>query len=237
MTSYVAVQRAIRMVADPERAAVSRRFFKTNPGEYGAGDRFLGLTVPQQRTIAKRFPDLPRADAQRLLASAVHEDRLVALFILIAQFTRGDRAVRRDIFRLYLAQTAQVNNWDLVDASAYQIVGAYLRDHPRGVLLRLARSRHLWDRRIAIVSTMAFIARGEFDDTLAIARVLLRDEHDLIRKATGWMLREVGKRSRSTLEGFLDAHAHAMPRTMLRSAIERLPECTRRAYRSQRAPA
>jgi 3-methyladenine DNA glycosylase AlkD len=221
------LKRRLRALANPERAAHSLRFFKTAPGDYGHGDKFLGLTVPTMRGVVREFRDLPLADADGLLASPWHEDRLVALMILVEQYRRTP-AARNTIYKLYLARTDRINNWDLVDASAPHIVGAHLAERSRKPLLRLAKSPSLWERRIAIVATQHFIRRNEFADTLAIARLLLRDPHDLIHKACGWMLRETGKRDERVLRAFLDEHAARMPRTMLRYAIERLGD--RRRY-------
>jgi len=227
------VQREVRAAADPKRAATARWFFKTGKGEYGHGDRFLGLTVPVQRRIARRYRDLAWADVHALLRSPYHEERLVALIILTEQFARGDAAVRTKIVHRYLKAIPRcVNNWDLVDVTAYKILGAHCCTHPaeRAVLATLARSRSIWERRVAIVATLAFIARGEFTDTFRIADILLTDTHDLIHKAVGWMLREVGKRDRRALEAFLRPRHAQMPRTMLRYAIERLTEAERQAY-------
>jgi 3-methyladenine DNA glycosylase AlkD len=227
------IRRAIRGQADAERAQVSRSFFKTGPGEYGAGDRFLGLTVPEQRAIAKRFTDLADADLRKLLVSPWHEERFVALVILTRRFTRGDAAERQRIVRQYLAAIPKsVNSWDLVDVTAYKILGEYIVrwGGKKGILDRLARSRNLWARRVAMVATLACTARGNFVPTLRIADILLKDPHDLIHKATGWMLREVGKRDRRVLERFLASRHRRMPRTMFRYAIERLPEARRRRY-------
>ncbi|HKS23067.1 MAG TPA: DNA alkylation repair protein [Thermoanaerobaculia bacterium] len=218
------LRRRLRALGDPLRAKHSLRFFKTAPGQYGHGDRFLGLTVPAMRKLVREFRELPLAGAETLLASPWHEERLVALLILVAQYRHAPDAV----YRLYLANTDRINNWDLVDASAPHIVGAHLETRSRKPLYRLARSKSLWERRIAIVATQHFIRLNDFDDTLAIARLLLDDEHDLIHKATGWMLREAGKRDERVLRAFLEEHAAAMPRTMLRYAIERLPD--RRRY-------
>ena len=212
------------------RAAALQRFFKTAPGEYGAGDRFLGLTVPAVRTIAARHRTLRLRDLEALLQSPWHEARLLALIILIHQYEQGTAGAREAIYRLYRANTDRINNWDLVDCSAARIVGAHLSGGGRGVLPRLARSTSLWERRIAIMATGCYIRRGEFSDTLRIAQLLLDDPHDLIHKAVGWMLREVGKRDRAVEERFLRRYVHRMPRTMLRYAIERFPERLRRRY-------
>ncbi|MCP5518216.1 MAG: DNA alkylation repair protein [Verrucomicrobiales bacterium] len=225
-----AVRRALRAVARPAKAAVLERFFKTGPGEYAEGDRFLGVTVPEQRRIARRFGELPMPATLELLASPIHEERLTALLVWVRQFERGDDSVRRTIHATYLDHTARVNNWDLVDLSAPSLVGAWLVERSRRPLQRLARSASLWERRIAIVATHAFIRRGEFADTLAIADRLIADREDLIHKAVGWMLREVGKRDRATLEAFLGPRCRRLPRTMLRYAIERFPEPRRQEF-------
>lgn len=220
----------LRQLADKKRAKVLQGFFRTGPGEYAEGDVFLGITVPQVRALANEFHGLPFPAIRQLLRSRIHEERLLALLILVHRFAHGDRAARRRIYDFYLRHTRCIDNWDLVDLTADKIVGAYLEDRSRRSLYRLARSRSLWERRIAVVATFHYIRRGEFNDTLRIARALLDDEHDLIHKATGWMLREVGKRDRAVLERFLTAHHRRMPRTTLRYAIERLPPARRRAY-------
>jgi 3-methyladenine DNA glycosylase AlkD len=223
---------ALRAAARPGDAAVLQRFFKTGPGEYGEGDVFLGVRVPAIRRIVRAH----RADAglpaiRGLLASLYHEARLLGLLLLVERFRRGSARERVAIFRLYLASTDRINNWDLVDLSAEHIVGGGLRERrDRSLLDRLARSASLWERRIAVLATFHFIRRGEFDDTLRLARRLLADPHDLMHKAVGWMLREVGKRDAPRLRAFLDRHAAVMPRTMLRYAIERFPEAERRRY-------
>ena len=221
---------ALRAQAHPERVAGALRFFKCGPGEYGEGDTFIGVTVPAQRTIARQFRDLPLAETDRLLTSPIHEERLTALFILVGQFTRGDERAQGRIFRLYMKRLRFINNWDLVDSSAGQIVGGWLADKPRDLLDRLARSPHLWSRRVAMIATFQFIYRGEHRDAIRIATILVDDGHDLIQKAVGWMLREVDKRaSPAALTAFLNRHAATMPRTTLRYAIERLP-AKRRAH-------
>jgi 3-methyladenine DNA glycosylase AlkD len=214
----------------PARARISRRFFKTGPGEYGAGDRFIGLTVPQVRSFAKTYRNLPLSETYQLLRSPIHEERLLALIILVEKYQRAEIAGRRRIYELYLRSTRYINNWDLVDCSAEHIVGTYLRERSRSPLLKLARSENLWERRIAIMATFHFIKRGEFAPTLRLARLLLRDREDLIHKAVGWMLREVGKRDLPAEEKFLKQHYRQMPRTMLRYAIERFPESKRQRY-------
>src|SRR6266542_3914173 len=217
------LRRRLRTLAKPERATHSLRFFKTAPGQYGHGDQFLGLTVPAMRVVVHEFRELPLPDAGALLASPWHEDRLVALMILVEQYRRTP-AARAAIYRLYLGHTDRINNWDLVDVSAANVVGAHLEERNRKPLYRLAKSKSLWERRIAMVATLHFIRRNQFEDTLAISKVLLGDKHDLIHNACGWMLREVGKRDENALRGFLEEHAATMPRTMLRYAIERLPD-------------
>jgi len=226
----VEIQKELESLGDPFRAANLQRFFKTGPGEYGAGDRFRGLRVPVLRGLARKYQGLSLAEASRLLQSCFHEDRLLALFILIRHYDRGDQVVRDKVHRLYLEHTRWVNSWDLVDASAPLLVGHYLVDRPKDTLTRLAASGNLWERRMAIIGTLPFIKQHDFDETLRIARVLLNDPEDLIHKAVGWMLREVQKRETLVAEAFLQKHYRQMPRTMLRYAIERLPEGRRQAY-------
>jgi len=222
----------MRRLADPRRAASSQRFFRTGPGEYGAGDRFLGLDVPQIRELAREFAALPLPEIEVLLASPWHEARLLAVVLLANQYTRGDATTRLRIYRTYLRRADRVNNWDLVDSSAPAIVGAHLLARSRAPLYKLARSKILWERRIAIVATQHLIRHGEYDDTLRLAVLLVDDEQDLIHKAVGWMLREVGKRDERTLLDFLDRHAGALPRTALRYSIERLTPGRRKRYMS-----
>jgi 3-methyladenine DNA glycosylase AlkD len=220
----------LRALGSPGRGASSQRFFKTGPGEYGEGDKFIGLTVPEMRSFARKYRDLDEPSVIKLLYSPWHEERLIALLLLVDRYGRGDQSRRNDIHRAYLANARQINNWDLVDMSASQIVGSHLDARDISLLERLARSKNLWKRRIAIVSTLYFIRRGEFFPTLTIAAMLLGDSHDLIHKAVGWMLREVGKRDRAGLDKFLAKHHRRMPRTMLRYAIERHPEPIRKRY-------
>lgn len=230
MMTAAQVKRALRAHADPAKAKLLQGFFKTGPGEYGEGDVFIGVTVPQTRAVVRRFHDLPFPEIAFLLASKVHEERLAAVLLLVRRFERGDGTERKSIMDFYLAHSASVNNWDLVDLSAHRIVGAWLVDRPRGILKKLARSGLLWERRIAVISTFAFIARGELGDSFALADLLLRDEHDLMHKAVGWVLRECGKKDRAALERFLRPRYKTMPRTMLRYAIERFPEAERQRY-------
>ena len=222
--------RELRQLANPECAQISQRFFKTGQGEYGEGDRFIGLTVPQVRKLAKKYRDLSLGETKQLLRSLIHEERLLALLILVNAFITSDEAGRRQIYETYLRNTRYITNWDLVDSSAAQIVGAFLSDRSKTPLRALVRSNNLWERRIAIIATFHFIRCGEFAPTLAIARQLLRDDEDLIHKAVGWMLREVGKRDQPLAEKFLRTHCRQMPRTMLRYAIERFPEAKRQRY-------
>lgn len=223
----------IQKQADPVRAKVSQGFFKTGVGGYGESDIFLGLTVPAQRVIAKAcYAELSFTEVRKLLASPVHEHRFVALEVLVFKFEKGTEDDKRRVYDFYLTHTKRVNNWDLVDTSAPYIVGAWMLEHnsERKKLYELAKSKNLWERRIAIVATWTLIAESQFDDTLRIAELLLSDSHDLIHKAVGWMLREVGKKSERTLEAFLKKHCKIMPRTMLRYAIERLSEAKRKKY-------
>ncbi|NJK40617.1 MAG: DNA alkylation repair protein [Acaryochloridaceae cyanobacterium SU_2_1] len=224
----------LRSLADPAIASQCQRFFKTKPGDYAAGDQFLGIRVPLLRQQVRHYLDLSAAEATDLLHSSWHEERLMALLLLVHQFRQGDAQGRQTIFELYLSQTAFINNWDLVDSSAPQIVGAYLMDQDRQPLYTLVRSANLWERRIAIVSTLYLIRKGELDQTLVLAALLQKDPEDLII-ATGWMLREVGKRDRTKLKVFLRTYSPTMPRTMLRYAIEHFPEAERQQYLRGRA--
>jgi 3-methyladenine DNA glycosylase AlkD len=224
------IRNELERQGNPEQAATLQRFFKTGPGEYGEGDRFRGIRVPTLKKLARKYCQLSLAEADHLLRSGFHEDRLLALFILIDHYYKGKSGVRSDIHNFYLEHTRFVNNWDLVDASAPHLVGHYLRDRDKSTLTRLAVSPVLWERRIAIMATFAFIKEGDFDETLRIASLLLADPEDLIHKAAGWMLREVGKRELTMAEAFLRAHHQEMPRTMLRYAIEKFPETKRQAY-------
>ena len=224
------IKRQLRKMADPEKAKTLAKFFKTGSGEYGEGDVFLGVTVPQSRLVAKKFIDLPIAEVKVLLYSPIHEERLVALLILLQKYNRTSAKEKLEIVRFYLDHVRQVNNWDLVDLTAPGLLGAHLADKSKRSLYRMARSDNLWERRIAIVSTHQFIRKNEYSDTLDIAEILLDDKHDLIHKAVGWMLREVGKRNIAAEEAFLDKHSKLMPRTMLRYAVERFSERKKRQY-------
>ncbi|MCF8108827.1 MAG: DNA alkylation repair protein [Desulfohalobiaceae bacterium] len=221
----------LQSLGDPEIAAQSHRFFKTGPGEYGEGDIFLGIRVPVLRACLRDYRWIPLSEALELLQSPYHEARMLALLILVAQYGSSRKeADRRHIYEAYLQHARFINNWDLVDCSAQYIVGTHLLSRDRKPLYTLARSRDLWERRIAVLATFAFIRQGEFADTLSLAEILLHDSEDLIHKAIGWMLREVGKRDQAVLEGFLSRYSLHMPRTMLRYAIEKLPEDKRKAY-------
>lgn len=227
------IREELEKVADPRRAEKLQKFFKTGKGEYGEGDIFHGVKVPEQRQIAKKHQNLPLNEALKLLHSRFHEERLTALFILVDKFKRGDKQIREKIVSIYLDNTIHINNWDLVDSSAHKILGEWLIDKPRQILYKLAKSGSIWDRRISIISTFAFIDKGDYEDAISLAETFLGDEHDLIHKSTGWVLREIGKKNNETLIRFLDKHSHVMPRTMLRYSIEKLPEKTRRQYLSK----
>jgi len=222
----------IRALAGPAKAASSLRFFKTGPGEYGAGDEFLGLTVPEIRSLAPQSDSLVEADVLTLLRSNWHEERLLALLIWVRRFVKAkkDELLRERIVDLYLANTKWINNWDLVDSSAPQLLGAWLLKRDRSVLQTLAKSKNLWEQRIAVLATQAFIRAGEFDDTVQLCEGFLDHPHDLMHKACGWMRREAGKRDEPVLLAFLDQRAAKMPRTVLRYAIEKLEPAVRKSY-------
>jgi 3-methyladenine DNA glycosylase AlkD len=227
------VQAALRALVDPEKAAFFPRFFKTGPGEYSEGDKFLGVTVPLQRQVAKQFRGLPIVEIEKLLKSEWHEARLTALFLLVDAYQKGDQTTKQASYELYMSHTAFINNWDLVDSSASFIVGPWLDKRPEKMqkLQQLARSQLLWERRIAMLATFDYIKQARPEEALVIAETLLHDKHDLIQKAVGWMLREMGKHvDRAILLSFLDDHAATMPRTTLRYAIEHLDETTRKRY-------
>ena len=234
--SYAAVHRRLTELGDPQHAEGARRFFKTGPGDYGAGDKFLGIRVPVLRELVREYDALPLPAVVKLLKSPWHEERAFAALMLVRLYGKGGSAEREAIFRLYLDSLQWINNWDLVDSSASQIVGRHLAGQGRSTLTRLAQSDHLWSRRVAVIATAHDIRQGRFADILFLARLLIDDDQDLIHKAVGWMLREVGQRDESALEGFLEAHATEMPRTMLRYAIEKLSPMKRERY-MKRAPA
>lgn len=228
----IVLQERLRSLGSLEAAAAAARFFKTGPGEYGERDIFLGLRAAEMHGLAKEYQALAFSELTTLLRSPIHEDRMIALLIMVRRVNKSDKTVKKEAYKLYVAHTQYINNWDLVDASAREIVGAYLVDKSRRPLDRLARSTSLWERRISIVATHYFIRRYEFADTLRIAERLLGDCEDLIHKAVGWTLREVGKKHQPTLEVFLKRHGKSMPRTALRYAIERFPDKQRKAYLS-----
>ena len=225
-----AAREALREHSNDAHARVLQRFFKTGPGEYGEGDLFLGVRVPAVRRVARIFRELPLTDTLALLQSEIHEERLLALIILTEKYRKGSSDDRTEIYKIYLGNTEYINNWDLVDTSAEYIVGAYLSDRSRKPLYTLAQSDNLWERRMAVMATFHFIKNGKFDETLKISEMLVSDAEDLIHKAVGWMLREVGKRDRNKEEIFLKKHYQSMPRTMLRYAIEKFPENLRQQY-------
>lgn len=214
----------LKQLGNKNQAKLLQRFFKTGPGDYGEGDIFLGIKVPVQRATAKKYYDLSLKDIQSLLNSEIHEYRMVALFILAHQYKEGDNQKKNEIFNLYLNNTSNINNWDLIDLSSPNIVGNYLLDKDRKLLYKLASSHLLWERRISVLATFMFIKHNDFHDSLKIAEILLNDSHDLIHKAIGWMLREIGKKDQSVEEGFLKKHYKTMPRTMLRYSIERFSQ-------------
>jgi len=225
------LKKDLQNLADPEKTRIHHRFFKTGKGEYGEGDVFLGIPVPQLRVVAKKYKTLSLNNLRNLLNSKIHQYRQVALYILVDQFEKEkEESQKKKIATFYLQNMKGVNNWDLVDLSAPKILGGYLLNKDRQVLYKLARSKNLWEKRIAILSTLAFIREEQFDDTLKISEILLDDDHDLIHKAVGWMLREAGKKDLSVLKKFLDRHVSEMPRTMLRYSIEKLSEKQRQAY-------
>tara|TARA_Y100000310_G_C20677729_1_gene814063 strand:- start:771 stop:1460 length:690 start_codon:yes stop_codon:yes gene_type:complete len=213
---------------DPEKAKILSRFFKTGKGEYGEGDIFLGIVVPKQRKVAKKYLNLSLEAIQELFSSKIHEYRLTSLFILIDKYKKSNN--KKEIFDFYLKNTKNINNWDLVDLSAGNILGNYLLEKDKSILYELAKSDNLWERRIAIISTFAFIRDNKFEDTLKISELLLNDKHDLIHKAVGWMLREVGKKNQEVEEEFLRKYYKEMPRTMLRYSIEKFDEDKREFY-------
>lgn len=228
MNTLKELQNELKVKADIEKAAILQRFFKTDPGEYGAGDIFLGITVPELRKLAKKYQDLQLVELETLINSLIHEERLITLLILLNQYKQVE--MRKAIYDFYVANMQYINNWDLVDLSAPHIVGHFLWDKEKMILQKWAQDKNLWKRRIAIVSTFYFIRQNIYQNTLDISAILLNDKEDLIHKAVGWMLREVGNRDMQIEEKFLKKHYKTMPRTMLRYAIERFPEQKRQAY-------
>jgi 3-methyladenine DNA glycosylase AlkD len=223
-------RKRLKDLGSNEKAEVAQRFFKTGPGEYGEGDVFLGVRVPELRRLAKEFLDLGPGEVRDLLRSHIHEDRALALLILVRNYRRGDPKEQERIYQFYMDHLRFINNWDLVDVSAEHVVGAFLKGKCKRPLYRLARSKNLWERRVSVLATFHYIKGSEFSETLKIAEMLLSDKEDLIHKAVGWMLREVGKRDPAAEEKFLEKHSKKMPRTMLRYAIERFPEPKRQRY-------
>ncbi len=225
------LEKEMESLADSSKAEILMRFFKTGTGQYGEGDIFIGVNVPKLRSLAKKYYNLEYEDSLKLIKSPIHEKRMLALFILTYKFEKGDDKTKEKIFNDYIKNTRYINNWDLVDLSAYKIAGNYLLKRPKDILYKFAKSPDLWERRISIISTFFFITNGQSEDTLRIVKMLLYDNHDLIQKAAGWMLREVGKRiSTGILLKFLNHNYKIMPRTMLRYVIEKLPENLRQDY-------
>lgn len=215
---------------DPEKANILSKFFKTGKGQYGEGDSFLGITVPEQRKIAKKYPKLTLKELEELINSELHEYRLTSLLILVEKYKESDEKTRKEIVDFYLNNTKKINNWDLVDLSAPNILGKHLLEREKTMLYQLAKSDNLWEKRIAIIATLELIRNNKFEDALNISEILLKDSHDLIQKAVGWMLREIGKKDQETEEKFLKKHHKEMPRTMLRYAIEKFDEDKRSFY-------
>ncbi len=223
------IQKSLREKQNPEKAAFFPRFFKSGPGEYAEGDQFLGVIVPDQRKIAKQYCELPLAQIEKLLDNKFHECRLTAIFILVSQYEKAkDDARRKELYEFYLRKLDKVNNWDLVDSSAHKIVGPYLKTRSRKPLYRLAKAKHLWKNRVAMIATYHYIKANDLEDALQIAELLLKHPHDLIHKAVGWMLREIGKQNETVLQTFLKTHHQDMARVMIRYAIEKLPEKKRK---------
>ncbi|MEJ2272130.1 MAG: DNA alkylation repair protein [Candidatus Bathyarchaeota archaeon] len=224
------IKNELLLVSDRERAKKLSSFFKTEKGEYGEGDVFLGISVPQQRKVAKKYTDLPLNQIKKLLSSKFHEYRLTALIILVLKYGKADYLKKKEIFDFYLENTEFVNNWDLVDLSSPKIVGDFLITNDRSILFDLVNSDNLWERRIAVLATFYFIRNDDFEDALSISKLLISDSHDLIHKAVGWMLREIGKRNKNVLKNFLNKYYKQMPRTMLRYSIEKFNEEERKHY-------
>ncbi len=224
------IRRKLQQLGSKDKAKVLQRFFKTGPGEYGEGDVFIGVRVPDLRKLAKEYQAITIKEVMQLLRSTIHEERFFALLILVSKYSKGNETVKKKIYELYLQNTQFINSWDLVDGSAQHIVGAFLMDKGKKPLYLLAKSKNLWERRIAILSTFHFIKHDNYTETLKISKILLLDEQDLIHKAVGWMLREIGKRHITTEEIFMKKYYKKMPRIMLRYAIEKFPEPKRQKY-------
>ena len=231
------IQSKLKGLANKKNAEIAQRFFKTGPGEYGEGDIFLGIRVPVLRELAKEYLTITVKEPEQLLKTPIHEERLLVLFILIRIYSKAEEVIKKAIYKLYLKNTKFINNWDLVDSSAEYIVGDFLLDKGKTPLYQLAKSKNLWERRISVMSTFCFIKRRQYSETLKVAKTLLKDKEDLIHKAVGWMLREVGKRDLSLEEEFLKKNYNEMPRTMLRYAIEKFPETKRQGYLKGTIPA
>jgi 3-methyladenine DNA glycosylase AlkD len=229
-TSAQKLMSEMDVMQNPVHAQLEQRFFKTGKGQYGEGDVFIGLTVPQTRLVCKKYEDLSIDELEKLLESPIHEHRLAAVIIMRRQAERANSVLRKSLYDLYLRRSDRINNWDIIDISCHKIVGEYLADKDRTILYKLARSKQMWERRIAIISTAYFIDKNDLEDTFKIAKILLNDEQDLIQKATGWMLREAGKKDETRLKEFLDRYASTMPRTMLRYSLERLHPADRAHY-------
>lgn len=222
---------SLKKLAQPEKIHIYQNFFKTGKGQYGEGDIFIGVTVPNTRNVANKFIDLKSTEIKKLLDSKIHEVRLLGFILIVLQFKKSkDDSIRKKLFDFYLKNKKQANNWDLVDLSAYFVIGAWLKDKDKKILFQLAKSKSIWDRRIAIISTLAFIRENDFKTTIKLSEILLKDNEDLMHKAVGWMLREVGKRDINILIKFLNQHSIKMPRTMLRYSIEKFPEKIRKHY-------
>lgn len=227
------IMTALQKMGDRKRAQHSQGFFKTGPGEYAEGDVFLGIRVPVLRAEAKKYKNISLLELQKILVSDFHEARLLAVFIMVLQFPKAPCAKKQELYDLYASHTKYINNWDIVDSSAHYIVGAYLQDKDKKQIYDWAHSQDIWERRIAMIATFYYIKKNEFDDALNIAEILVHDQHDLIHKAVGWMLREIGKRNKQVEKKFLDKYSQTMPRTMLRYAIEKFPEPERKKYLSR----
>ncbi|MCK5107563.1 MAG: DNA alkylation repair protein [Nanoarchaeota archaeon] len=224
------LKKDLNNLGNKKKKEILQRFFKTGKGQYGEGDIFLGITVPEQRTIAKKYSNLSFKDLQSLLNTKIHEYRLTALLILCEQYSKSDEKSKKQIYNFYLKNTRNINNWDLVDLSGHKILGAHLFDKDKNILYKLAKSKDLWERRISMLSTYYFIRNNQFTDSFKIAEILLNDKHDLIHKVVGWMLREIGKIDQPAEEKFLKKHYKTMPRTMLRYSIEKFEESKRKKY-------
>lgn len=224
MVSSTQITNELKQLSNPKKAKIYQRFFKTGKGEYGEGDIFIGLTVPEQRQVAKKYKEVSLKEIQALLDSSIHEHRLTGLIILTY------KELNKQVYEFYMKNIKAVNNWDLVDLTCHRIIGKYLLDKDRKILYKLAKSKNLWERRIAIISCFAFIDKNDFKDALKISEILLNDKHDLIHKAVGWVLREIGKKDLKQEEKFLDKYHKTMPRTMLRYSIEKFPEEKRKYY-------